>query len=285
MAYVETWDETKPAGSRDANLGDDDIREFKRALRERLAGGGMHFPSTDDANAGLFDWVKFIEQSSNPSSEANRSFLFTKDVSGVTELYWMDSAGTVTQLTSGGKLLIGALTVASQAQGDIIYFNGTSWVRLAAGTSGYFLQTLGAGANPAWAAASFQTAATQAEQETGSITTAPVTPGRQHFHQSAAKAHMAFNGTGVPAVIGTPYNFSSTITDNGTGDYTLTFTNALSTANYVALITPSLVAGSSAHAISQVVKTTTTIRFKVRQTDNQALVDCDDINVTIYGDI
>ena len=47
-----------------------------------------------------------------------------------------------------------ALTVASQAQGDIIYFNGTSWVRLPAGTSGKFLQTLGAGANPTWATVS-----------------------------------------------------------------------------------------------------------------------------------
>jgi hypothetical protein len=37
------------------------------------------------------------------------------------------------------------------AQGDIIYRNGTTWVRLAAGTSGFFLQTQGAGANPQWA--------------------------------------------------------------------------------------------------------------------------------------
>lgn len=39
-------------------------------------------------------------------------------------------------------------------QGDIIYHNGTDNVRLAAGTSGHFLKTNGAGANPAWAAAS-----------------------------------------------------------------------------------------------------------------------------------
>lgn len=39
------------------------------------------------------------------------------------------------------------------AQGDIIYHNGTDWVKLAAGTSGHFLKTLGAGANPAWDAA------------------------------------------------------------------------------------------------------------------------------------
>ena len=38
----------------------------------------------------------------------------------------------------------------SDAQGDIIYFNGSSWVRLPAGTSGQFLKTAGASANPGW---------------------------------------------------------------------------------------------------------------------------------------
>jgi hypothetical protein len=45
----------------------------------------------------------------------------------------------------------GGLTIASQAQGDVLYFNGTSWVRLAPGTANYFLQTKGAAANPVWA--------------------------------------------------------------------------------------------------------------------------------------
>lgn len=43
------------------------------------------------------------------------------------------------------------LKLPSQAQGDTLYFNGTIWTRLAAGTSGYFLKTQGAGANPTWA--------------------------------------------------------------------------------------------------------------------------------------
>lgn len=42
----------------------------------------------------------------------------------------------------------------SPAQGDIIYYNGTSWVVLNAGTSGYYLKTQGTGANPTWAAVS-----------------------------------------------------------------------------------------------------------------------------------
>ena len=45
-----------------------------------------------------------------------------------------------------------------------------------------------------------------------------------------ALAWVNFNGTGTVA-IRSSYNVSS-ITDNGTGDYTVNFTNALSDANY-----------------------------------------------------
>lgn len=46
------------------------------------------------------------------------------------------------------------IAAATFAQGDVIYYNGTNLVRLAAGASGQFLKTNGAGANPAWATAS-----------------------------------------------------------------------------------------------------------------------------------
>lgn len=44
--------------------------------------------------------------------------------------------------------------IGSAAQGDILYRGASGWARLAAGTNGYVLTTGGAGANPAWAAAS-----------------------------------------------------------------------------------------------------------------------------------
>lgn len=43
---------------------------------------------------------------------------------------------------------------ATPAQGDLVYYNGTAWAALAPGASGQFLETLGAGANPAWATVS-----------------------------------------------------------------------------------------------------------------------------------
>jgi len=48
----------------------------------------------------------------------------------------------------------------------------------------------------------------------------------------SAKAWVTFNGsTGSPS-INSSYNVSS-VTSNGTGDYTITFTNALASANFV----------------------------------------------------
>lgn len=51
------------------------------------------------------------------------------------------------------------LDIASATFGDILYRGSTSWARLPAGTSGNFLQTLGAGAAPTWATSSGGTSA------------------------------------------------------------------------------------------------------------------------------
>jgi hypothetical protein len=43
------------------------------------------------------------------------------------------------------------IQLGSDAQGDVMYYDGTNYVRLPPGTSGQFLQTQGAAANPLWA--------------------------------------------------------------------------------------------------------------------------------------
>lgn len=72
--------------------------------------------------------------------------------------------------------------------------------------------------------------ATQAQQEAAAITSAYVSPGVQHYHPSAAKAWVNFNGTGTIA-IRSGYNVTS-ITDNGVGNYTVNMTNPMADANY-----------------------------------------------------
>ena len=70
--------------------------------------------------------------------------------------------------------------------------------------------------------------------------------------QGSAKAWVNFNGTGAVAIRAS-YNVSS-ITDNGTGDYTINFTNALSDANYsiVGSINPLYAANNSSFNINSV---------------------------------
>ena len=46
------------------------------------------------------------------------------------------------------------INLAGNIQGDVMYYNGTNWVRLQYGTNGHVLTTAGTGANPYWAAGS-----------------------------------------------------------------------------------------------------------------------------------
>lgn len=130
---------------------------------------------------------------------------------------------------------------ASSTNRAIALFDGTTGELLKDGPTGSTGQFLGAttGADPtfqALPAASDSAAGTievavQSEMEAGSSTTLAVTPGRQQFHPSAAKAWASFNGTGTVALRGTGYNITS-ITDHGTGEYSFNFVTAFSSGNY-----------------------------------------------------
>ena len=62
------------------------------------------------------------------------------------------------------------LKILNEAQGDILYYNGTDWVRLAPGTDGYHLRTQGAAANPIWEAVdAIPTDLNLTSQSTGTI--------------------------------------------------------------------------------------------------------------------
>lgn len=64
-----------------------------------------------------------------------------------------------------------ATLTGTAAQGDIMYYNGSTWVVLAPGTSGNFLKTQGASANPIWASVAGSGTVTSI------ATTAPITGG------------------------------------------------------------------------------------------------------------
>jgi hypothetical protein len=98
--------------------------------------------------------------------------------------------------------------------------------------------------------------------------------------QGSAKAWVNFNGTGTIAIRAS-YNVSS-ITDNGTGDYTVNFTNALTDANYAVTGTMSGISDGAGDNAVQGPATTTyaTSSFRVFTSSNTTTKD-DSIRVCL----
>jgi len=90
---------------------------------------------------------------------ANQTITLSGDVSGsgttsiITTVADDSHSHTSTTLPANTSYLGSSIdgteiSIASQAQGDVLYYNGTSWVRLAAGSAGQYLQ---GGSAPSWA--------------------------------------------------------------------------------------------------------------------------------------
>jgi hypothetical protein len=183
-------------------------------------------------------------------------------------------------LTSGvtGTLPVanGGTGAATLAANNVVLGNGTSAVQLVApSTSGNVLTSNGTTwTSAAGASVSF---ASSAENAAGTVENKAVDPLgiREAFNATgsapvyACRSWVNFNGTGTVAIRASG-NVSS-ITDNGTGDYTVNFTTAMSDANYAMVGTTdgqSGVASDSALTIRTTTPfTTTTARFTTNNFD------------------
>jgi len=128
----------------------------------------------------------------------------------------------------------------------------------------------------------------RADTITASDGTSPVTLTKQ----SAAKAWVSFNGTGTLAVIGS-FNQSS-MTDNGTGDYSLTVSNAMNDANYSVQVSNTTYASTYAGWASThrnggtgafVAPTTTVTRMNTMSDANTSAQDGQRAEIGIHGDL
>lgn len=127
--------------------------------------------------------------------------------------------------------------------------------------------------------------ATQAQMEAASSVTVYVSPGRAQYHPGIAKAWAMFNGTTVGTNAPTAgYNVTS-VTRNGTGDYTVTFTIAMSSANYVVAGTASRAAGSSNFISLNATTPLSTGSFSfLTRNDGGTAQDCEIVTVVTFGD-
>ena len=96
--------------------------------------------------------------------------------------------------------------------------------------------------------------------------------------QASVRAWVNFNGTGTVAIRAS-YNVTS-ITDNGTGDYTVNFTTAMPDVNYAALLSSEMGAGNGGFN-GVITPTTSTLRFSA-YTNAGALRDISLAYVAIF---
>lgn len=105
MAKSYPIDTSTPLGTATPTEGDDQIRGVKSSIVEFLSKDhyvGASSPYNEDAGG---EHAKItLRQASKPTNAADKGFVYTKDVSGATELFYLDEAGNEKQLTTAGKL-------------------------------------------------------------------------------------------------------------------------------------------------------------------------------------
>ena len=140
-SFTNTWDETAPAGSRALSLGDDDIRQLKLDLRERLAID--HKLVQNEAGVITIGYhlpLHLIDNTSNPAAVAGTGVLFSKTIAGQIELFYLDANSNVTQLTSGGVLLDTVLARPGNWMLSSVTAVRTGWTNVSATYSNKFMR-------------------------------------------------------------------------------------------------------------------------------------------------
>lgn len=171
------WDSTKPANNEKLADAPAQIRANWAAIE---AGTDANLKITNAKvadNAGIVDTkLAQISTAAKVSGTALTGLASIPAGAGVIPTANCPTIDTLlpSQTGNSGKTLItngstgswgypAGLTIASQAQGDVLIYNGSAWVRLAPGTAGQVLKTGGAGANPAWGLSADLAIASQAQ--------------------------------------------------------------------------------------------------------------------------
>ena len=136
-------DETKPAGSRKINLGDNDIREHKTQVRQIMEIDHEYPSSGQSVTAGQHKQVTLQEQADLGTGAVDATILGSQTVSGVGELVYTTEADADIQITSVAGINAAAMTgvyaaanVASLAtMMNLIYPVGSQYVNYTVATN------------------------------------------------------------------------------------------------------------------------------------------------------
>lgn len=97
---------------------------------------------------------------------------------------------------------------------------------------------------------------------------------------TTAKAWVNFNGTGTVAIRAS--NNVASITDNGSGNYTVNFTTAMANANYAILLTSDM-AGNNNNAAYERIASTSTSSFSIGIIHSSVLADVSTVCAAVFG--
>jgi hypothetical protein len=159
------WDKTKPADNERLVDTPAEIRANWQAIETGTDSALQITDAKISSSANIADSkLAAITTASKVNGSALYSLSSIPALGGtipVANLPYGTSANQILKLDSSaripavdGSLLTSVvasnLSITSQAQGDLLFYNGSAWTRLGAGTSGYLLKSNGAGYNPSY---------------------------------------------------------------------------------------------------------------------------------------
>lgn len=127
-------------------------------------------------------------------------------------------------------------------------------------------------------------ASTQAQMEAAASNTVAATPGSMKWHPGMPKAWIRFNGTGTAALTEA---YNATLTDNGTGNYTVNITSPMAGTTYCAVCygDTAINASNGVRWIQVVSIAAGAFRLLCTATDGATPEDWEYVTVLIFGDM
>lgn len=180
-----------------------------------------------------------------------------------------------TTASAAARLVTAGISVSGASTFGMVSVTGTLSVSAGAVFAGVTVGgTLSVSAGVAGAAV-----ATQAQMESAASTGSTsliVTPGRVQYHPGVAKAWVRFDGSATSVTSAAGYNIAS-ITDKGTGNYNILFSNPFSSANIAPMV------GSNLYNVKLTSVSATSVEVTVLDLSGTA-ADATIVTLHVFGD-